>query len=136
MRLLVTGGAGFIGANLVRRLLQSGHEAVVVDDFSTGVEANLDGCDVEVHRCSVLDFERLAAAALGVTSIVHLAAIPSVPRSVASPMRSHEANVTGTLNVLEVARASGAHVTVASSSSVYGANPLLPKVESMTGPSP
>lgn len=131
-RVMVTGGAGFIGANLVCELVDAGHEVAVVDDFSTGYEENLDGVAAEVHRCSILDADKLAVAADGASSIVHLAAIPSVPRSVALPMRSHEANVTGTLNVLEVARASGAHVTVASSSSVYGANPQLPKVESMT----
>ena len=130
-RVLVTGGAGFIGANLVRRLVDARHEVVVVDDFSTGYGANLEGVDADVRRCSVLDEEELATAASGVSSIVHLAAIPSVPRSVSYPMRSHAANVTGTLNVLEVARRSGAHVAVASSSSVYGANAQLPKVESM-----
>lgn len=131
MRVLVTGGAGFIGANLVRRLLEEGHETAVIDDLSTGVESNLAGLDVEWHRGSILNSATLAEATRGADSVVHLAAIPSVPRSVAAPFASHEANATGTLRVLEAAREVGAHVTVASSSSVYGANPQLPKVETM-----
>jgi UDP-glucose 4-epimerase len=79
-----------------------------------------------------LDAAALASAMRGADAVIHLAAIPSVPRSVAAPLRSHEANATGTLLVLQAARESGAHVTVASSSSVYGANPQLPKVETMT----
>ena len=131
MRVLVTGGAGFIGASLAKRLLGDGHEAVVIDDLSTGSEENLLGVDVEFHRGSILDYDVLAKASRRVEAVVHLAAIPSVPRSVAAPLPSHEANATGTLRVLEAAREVGAHVTVASSSSVYGANPQLPKVESM-----
>lgn len=131
MRVLVTGGAGFIGANLVRRLIAEGHEAVVLDDLSTGFSANLDGIGVDFHVGSILDDGALRNASEGAGAIVHLAAIPSVPRSVAAPSPSHEVNATGTLRVLEVAREIGAHVTVASSSSVYGANPQLPKVETM-----
>ena len=131
VRVLVTGGAGFIGANLVRRLLNDGHETGIIDDLSTGFERNLAGLDVEWHRGSILDVSTLAGGMRGVDSVVHLAAIPSVPRSVAAPLASHEANATGTLRVLEAAREAGAHVTVASSSSVYGANPQLPKVETM-----
>lgn len=131
VRVLVTGGAGFVGANLVRRLLAEGHEAVVIDDLSTGFEKNLHGVDVEFHRGSILDDRALVKATRRVESVVHLAAIPSVPRSVAAPLPSHEANATGTLLVLEAAKAMGAHVTVASSSSVYGANTQLPKVETM-----
>lgn len=131
MRVLVSGGAGFIGANLVRRLLRDGHEVAVIDDLSTGYRANLDGLDVEFHEASILDPTALAAAGARAEAVVHLAAIPSVPRSVAAPLPSHQANATGTLNVLEFARRTGAHVTVASSSSVYGANPELPKVETM-----
>lgn len=131
MRLLVTGGAGFIGGNLCRRLLDQGHEVVVVDDLSTGNADNLSGLEVDLRVVSILDEAGLASAASNVESIVHLAAIPSVPRSVAAPLRSHEVNATGTLRVLEAARAVGAHVAVASSSSVYGANPELPKRETM-----
>lgn len=131
MHVLVTGGAGFIGANLCRRLLNEGHSVAVIDDLSTGFRANLDGLDVDFHEASILDPERLTRAAKGAKAIVHLAAIPSVPRSVSAPLPSHEANATGTLRVLEVAREHGLHVTVASSSSVYGANPQLPKRETM-----
>ena len=131
MRVVVTGGAGFIGANLVRRLLEEGDEVVVVDDLSTGRAANLDGVEVDFREGSILDESLLDDAFSGAEAIVHLAAIPSVPRSLVDPLASHQANATGTLRVLEAARKVGAHVTVASSSSVYGANPELPKRESM-----
>jgi UDP-glucose 4-epimerase len=130
--IVVTGGAGFIGANLCRRLLHRGDtRVVVVDDLSTGRLRNLDGLDVDLHRVSILDEGALRAACKGASSIVHLAAVASVPRSVADPRRTHDANVTGTLAVLDVARAVAAHVVVASSSSVYGHNPALPKTEDM-----
>ena len=131
MHVLVTGGAGFIGANVCRRLLGQGHSVAVIDDLSTGFRANLKDLDVDFHEASILDGQRLSTAATGAGAIIHLAAIPSVPRSVAAPIPSHEANATGTLRVLEVARENGLHVTVASSSSVYGANPELPKRETM-----
>lgn len=131
MRVLVTGGAGFIGGNLCRRLLADGHEVAVIDDFSTGFTGNLAGLEVELTEGSILDDAALTAAIRGAGAVIHLAAIPSVPRSVAAPFPSHEANATGTLRVLEAAREIGAHVTVASSSSVYGANPELPKREEM-----
>jgi UDP-glucose 4-epimerase len=134
MRVLVTGGAGFIGANLVRRLLA--HPAVgsvvVLDDLSTGSLANLAGLDVKLVEGSILDPSRLADAVFGSDAVVHLAAVPSVPRSLRDPLRSHEVNATGTLRVLEAARRNGGTpVVLASSSSVYGANPQLPKVEDM-----
>lgn len=132
MHVLITGGAGFIGSNLARFLLaQDDITAVrVIDDFSTGSEANLEGIDVDLVRGTILDYPTLLEAVRGVDSIVHLAAIPSVPRSIANPRASHEANTTGTLNVLEAAREAGVdHVAVASSSSVYGSNPKLPKSE-------
>ena len=129
MKILVTGGAGFVGTNLVRRLLAEGHAPVVLDDFSTGLDSNLAGLDVEVHRGSLVDPEFVARAVDGVDSVVHLGARGSVPRSIEFPVPTHEVNATGTLNVLQAARASGVHVIMSSSSSVYGANPLLPKVE-------
>lgn len=130
-KVLITGGAGFIGSNLVRYMVKHGSAPVrVFDNLSTGSRANLDGLDVEFVEASLLDYDALLAAAQGVDSIVHLAAIPSVPRSIANPRASHEANTTGTLNVLEAAREAGVeHVVVASSSSVYGSNPKLPKNE-------
>ena len=132
MRVVVTGGAGFIGANLARELLSTGDEVVIVDDLSTGFRENLADLDVDFREGSVLDDDLLDQAMTGADAIVHLAAIPSVPRSVKDPMASHEVNATGTLKVLEAARRAGSlHVTVASSSSVYGSNPELPKHEGM-----
>lgn len=133
MRILITGGAGFIGSNLARKLLTSttNHEVVVLDDLSSGYLENLEGLNVEMIEGSILDLPLLQKVSSGVDSIVHLAARASVPRSIASPRQTHDVNVTGTLNVLEVAREIGAHVISASSSSVYGSNPQLPKVESM-----
>lgn len=139
MRVLVTGGAGFIGANLARRLVAADHHVVVIDDLSTGNLANLAPVDrdLEVHEASVLDRAVLQRAVAGVDAVVHLAARPSVPRSIDDPLATHVANVDGTLAVLEAARSAGAgaarppYVVVASSSSVYGANPALPKHEGL-----
>lgn len=134
MKVLVTGGAGFIGANVVRALVHSGTatEVVVVDDLSTGSRANLDGVGAELRVGSVLDPELLGDALEGVSAVVHLAARPSVPRSLQDPLASHTANATGTLHVLEAIRqAGGPYTVVASSSSVYGANPTLPKHEDL-----
>lgn len=134
MKVVVTGGAGFIGANLSRVLLGSDaiDEVVVLDDLSTGSLDNIAGLDVTFVEGSILDTETLAACVNGASSVVHLAARPSVPRSVKDPVASHAANATGTLNVLEAARAAGGvQVVVASSSSVYGSNPVLPKHEDL-----
>ena len=133
MHVLVTGGAGFIGSNLCRRLVadERFRAVTVIDDFSTGSPANLYGVHVEMIEGSILDEPVLAMAAAPADAIVHLAARASVPRSIADPVASHAANATGTLAVLEQARRIGAFVVVASSSSVYGANPTLPKTEGM-----
>jgi len=134
MKVLVTGGAGFIGANLCRRLVGYDRvsEVIVLDDLSSGEEDNLSGCPVEFVRGSILDPDVLDLVCDGASAIVHLAARPSVPRSVADPVASHQANATGTLQVLEAARRAGnLHVIVASSSSVYGSNPVLPKHEGL-----
>ena len=132
MRVLITGGAGFIGANLARAMLAHEFDVVVLDDLSTGSADNLHGLDVELHVASILDEAAVARALHDVESVVHLAAIPSVPRSLVSPMASHEANATGTLIILEaLRRAGGIHCVLASSSSVYGANPQMPKHEAM-----
>jgi UDP-glucose 4-epimerase len=132
MRVVITGGAGFIGANLARSMVSEGMEVVVVDDLSSGFLTNLDGVNVEFHEGTILDPELLDEVLPGADSVVHLAAIPSVPRSINDPVASHQANATGTLQVLEaVRRADVPHVVVASSSSVYGANPTMPKREDM-----
>jgi UDP-glucose 4-epimerase len=131
---VVTGGAGFIGANLVRRLLATDGigEVRVIDDRSSGDHGNLTGLDVVDVPASILDRDALDAAVAGADAIVHLAARPSVPRSVKDPVASHLNNATGTVEVLEAARRHGGlHCVVASSSSVYGANPTLPKHEQL-----
>ena len=133
MKVLITGGAGFIGANLVRALSDGpDNDIVVLDDLSFGFRSNLDGLNVTFIEGSILDEDLLATAMEGVSSVVHLAARSSVPRSIAHPMAAHEDNTTGTVRVLEAARAQGdVQVIVASSSSVYGANDTLPKHEGL-----
>jgi UDP-glucose 4-epimerase len=133
VKVVVTGGAGFIGANLCRELAAVPDIAVVaLDDLSTGSRANLDGVDATLVVGSILDRNLLGEVVAGASSIVHLAAVPSVPKSIADPVTSHAANATGTLEVLEAARRAGAvHVVLASSSSVYGRNPRLPKHEDL-----
>lgn len=129
MRIAITGGAGFIGSNLTAAALLEGHEVVILDDFSTGYRDNLTDGAVLVEG-SILDATAVDEAFAGVDSVVHLAALGSVPRSIADPLASHAANATGTLGVLEGARRAGCgHVVAASSSSVYGLNPALPKSE-------
>ena len=128
----MTGGAGFIGANLSRRLREQGNDVVVVDDLSTGDLENLRDLDVTLVEGTILDPEILDVAMQDASAVVHLAARPSVPRSISDPVASHLANATGTVEVLEAARRAGnLHVIVASSSSVYGANPTLPKREDL-----
>lgn len=123
----MTGGAGFIGAHACRALRARGHDVVAFDDLSTGVAANLDGSGVPLVEGSILDPGALDAVLGGAGAVVHLAARPSVPRSIADPMASHAVNVTGTMEVLEaVRRAGGPHLVLAGSSSVYGTNPVLP----------
>jgi len=132
---VVTGGAGFIGANLCRRLTETAGigRVVALDDLSTGSRANLDGVGgVELVEGTILDADLLDRAFAGAGAVVHLAARPSVPRSLVDPVASHDVNATGTVRVLEAARSVGHPlVIVASSSSVYGANPHLPKHEEL-----
>jgi UDP-glucose 4-epimerase len=130
--IVVTGGAGFIGANLSRRLREQGEAVVVVDDLSTGDLENLRDLDVTLVEGTILDGELLDTAMRDARAVVHLAARPSVPRSITDPVASHLANASGTVEVLEAARRAGnIQVIVASSSSVYGANPTLPKREDL-----
>src|SRR3989339_316852 len=131
---LVTGGAGFIGSNIVETLLKRGHKVAVLDNFSTGRRENLAQfiSDIELHEADLRNADAVRKAARGCDFILHQGALPSVPRSVADPLTSNEVNVTGTLNVLIAARAEGVkRVVAASSSSVYGNTPSLPKVETM-----
>jgi nucleoside-diphosphate-sugar epimerase len=103
---LVTGGAGFIGSNLVEALLAKGERVRVLDDFSTGKRTNLAqwASRIELHEGSITRFEDCARATAGVDYVLHQAALPSVPKSVALPRESNEANITGTLNMLVAAR--------------------------------
>jgi UDP-glucose 4-epimerase len=130
-KVAVTGGAGFIGSNLTERLLTEGYDVIVIDDLSTGLFSNVDQEKSIFHQISITDPKLLATALKDCETIFHLAARGSVPRSIKNPLATHEVNATGTLNVLEVARKSGAHVVFSSSSSVYGRNMQLPKDESM-----
>ena len=135
---LVTGGGGFIGSHITERLLSEGSDVRVVDDFSTGRRENLEfealpgWGRLEVLPGDITDMEMVKRAVKDVVCVFHQAAIPSVPRSVADPGASNEANVTGTLNLLIAGRDAGVKRFVyASSSSVYGESPTLPKVETM-----
>ncbi len=131
---LVTGGAGFIGSHVVERLAKDGHRVRVIDNLSTGDQANLDGCrgQVEFLRGDLTEPVDCEVAVRGVSIIWHLAALPSVPRSMADPWASHHHNVNATTRLLIAARdAKVRRVVYSSSSSVYGDTPTLPKVESM-----
>ena len=159
-RILVTGGAGFIGSHLVGALLGRGHDVVVIDDLSSGKVENLDAAVADATRAarggegdaassiagatddssdrlhfidaSILDHEALTSAVEGAGAVLHQAAIPSVPRSFADPAKTMRANVEGTTRVLEACRLAGVRrIAMASSSSVYGDTPTLPKDEGM-----
>ena len=133
MRVLVTGGAGFIGANTCRELSARSEidDVVALDDLSTGFAANLDGVPARLVTGSILDRDLLDNLVAQVDAVVHLAARPSVPRSLADPVASHEANATGTLYLLEACRRAGTYLVAASSSSVYGSVEELPKHEDL-----
>jgi UDP-N-acetylglucosamine/UDP-N-acetyl-alpha-D-glucosaminouronate 4-epimerase len=134
MDVLVTGGAGFIGSNLVRGLLDIGERVRVLDDLSTGRAENLDGVldGVDLVHGDIRVPETVRWATEGAEVVYHLAALPSVARSVADPLPTHRVNVDGTLNLLQAALAAGVRrVVYASSSSVYGDTPTLPKHEDM-----
>jgi len=138
MHYLVTGGGGFIGSNIVAELLRRGEEVRVLDNFSTGRRINLAPFEnqIELIEGDIRSYHIVREAAQGMDFILHQAALPSVPRSVLDPLTTNEVNVGGTLNILQAAKETRVkHVVYASSSSVYGDNPELPKVETMC-PSP
>jgi UDP-glucose 4-epimerase len=130
VKILVTGGGGFIGSNLVRALLERDDDVRVLDNFSTGNRENLAGLDVEVVEGELRSYERVHNAVRGVETVFHLGALGSVPRSVQDPLTSNAVNVDGTLNVLLAARDEGVRrVVFSSSSSVYGIRRELPVTE-------
>jgi nucleoside-diphosphate-sugar epimerase len=131
---VVTGGGGFIGSHLAERLCRDGHRVRVLDNFATGRRENLlDLLDeIELVEGDIQSYERVHNAVRGCELVFHVAALPSVPRSIQDPLTSNASNVTGTLNVLLAARDEEARrVVFSSSSSIYGANPELPKREEM-----
>jgi nucleoside-diphosphate-sugar epimerase len=131
-KVLVTGGGGFIGSHLVDRLLRDGHPVRVLDNFATGHRHNLAEVDgeIELVEGDIQSYERVHNAVRGCEVAFHLAALPSVPRSIQDPLTSTASNVTGTLNVLLAARDEGVRrVVFASSSSVYGPQRELPQRE-------
>lgn len=134
MRYLITGGAGFIGSNLARRVLAEGCEVVVLDNLSTGCRGNIDAIldRITFIEGDIRDDAVVRRAMEGCSVVFHQGALGSVPRSVADPMTSHDVNVNGTLSVLEAARSLGVkRVIFAASSSTYGDQPISPKHESM-----
>jgi nucleoside-diphosphate-sugar epimerase len=134
MKILVTGGAGFIGSHLAEALVAAGHEVRVIDNFFAGKRANLRAVrdDVEILRGDCSDPAAARRAVKGIEVVFHEAAVPSVARSVAEPQLSHRANATATLTMLDVARGAGVRRFIyAGSSSVYGESRELPKREDM-----
>jgi len=135
VKVLVTGGAGFIGGHLIDALLAQNAEVRVIDNFSTGRRENIDRVRdrIDFIEADICDPEAIARAVHGVELVFHEAAIPSVSRSVADPVASNQANVGGTVSVLNAARLAGVRKLVyAASSSAYGDTPTLPKIETMT----
>jgi nucleoside-diphosphate-sugar epimerase len=134
MRYLVTGGAGFIGSNMVDELVRRGHDVTVLDDLSAGKESNLAHVRSKIDFLvgSVTDLAAVQSACKGADYVIHLAARTSVPRSVKDPLESNHVNIDGTLNVLVAARdAKVKRFVFAASSSAYGETPTQPKVETM-----
>lgn len=135
MRVLVTGGAGFIGSHIAHRLLGEGHEVVVLDNFSTGRRENIAAIEargLKVVEGDVRDEKTVRACTEGCALVYHEAAVVSVPYTVEHPQESHDVNIQGTLNVLQAARAAKVkRVVFASSAAIYGEEPTLPKIETM-----
>lgn len=133
-KVVVTGGAGFIGSHIVDALVEKGVEVVVVDDFSTGRRENIEHIQskIQLLEGSIVDTNLLRKAFAGADAVIHLAALPSVPKSIQLPLETNMVNEVGTLSVFVAARDAGVdRVVYASSSSVYGDTPILPKVETM-----
>jgi UDP-glucose 4-epimerase len=130
VKVLITGGAGFIGTNLTLGLLSTGFKVKILDDLSTGLKQNISK-DAEFVNASILESSQVNKAIEDCEVVVHLGARGSVPRSIKNPIATHDVNATGTLNVLEAARISKSHYIFSSSSSVYGSNMILPKSEDM-----
>jgi nucleoside-diphosphate-sugar epimerase len=129
---LITGGAGFIGSNIAHHLVRQGRAVRILDNFSTGKRENLVP-GAELIEGDLRDFPTVKRACTGSRYVLHLGAVPSVPRSVQDPQLTNDANITGTLNVLVAARDTGVkRVVFSSSSSVYGDTPVLPKHENMS----
>ncbi|PYS37648.1 MAG: LPS biosynthesis protein WbpP [Acidobacteria bacterium] len=131
---VVTGGAGFIGSHIVEELLRRGENVKVVDNFSTGKRQNVQvfNSKAEIIEADIADAKNLAEFLQGADYVIHQAAIPSVPKSILDPLKSHHANVNGTLNLLLASRDAGVkRLVYASSSSLYGDSPTLPKHEGM-----
>ena len=125
MKYLVTGGAGFIGSNIVEELLKQGHSVRVLDNFSTGKRENLKefNSDIKLLESDIRSYHIVRQAVSGIEVILHQAALPSVPRSINDPITTNEVNVMGTLNILDAAKDVGIRrIVYASSSSVYGDN--------------
>ncbi len=134
-RFLVTGCAGFIGGHMLEHLIEAGFETVGIDDFSTGSPDNLTPARGRFRfiEGSVADRERVREALEGVTRVIHLASVPSVPRSVDNPLESALASVIGTVTLLdECVKAGVKRVVQSTSSSAYGDNTTLPRVETLT----
>ena len=136
MKYLVTGGAGFIGSNIVSELLRQQHEVRVLDNFATGKRENIlplmKNPNLTMIEGDLRSFHIVRAAVKGMDYILHQGALPSVPRSINDPITSNDVNILGTLNLLEAAREFGVkRVICASSSSIYGNSEILPKVETM-----
>jgi len=130
MRILVTGGAGFIGSHAAVSLVRGGHEVMVLDDLSSGRRENLDEVPVEWAVADIRDREAVARALVGVEGVLHLAGFVSVPGSIAEPVRSAEVNVIGTALLLEESRRAGVRrVVLASSAAVYGDGVRVPTAE-------
>ncbi len=134
MRFLITGGAGFIGSSIARRLVNDGYYVRILDNFATGARSNLEDIwdKIDLVEGDIRDFWTVINATQGIDYVLHQAALPSVQRSIVNPLTTTEVNVNGTLNILEAARFHKVQrVVYASSSSIYGDTPTLPKSEEM-----